>query len=158
LKATTHNLFSIGLMLFVLSLFGYPLLITVFLAIVATILTNAVIDKGGHARGDGVPRRTWVTHSLITAPFWGAATWVATLVVPAALVGVFPPNLALLGLFALLGVLAGWSHLLLDSVTEGGVFAFDRRRRAIAHYSYDNPPLNLAFSALGLALLLAAIL
>jgi Protein of unknown function (DUF1286) len=158
LKLVTHNIFSIGLMLFVVSLFGRPLLVTVFLAVVATLLTNLVIDKVGHAGGVGVARRTWLTHSIITAPFWGAAVWALTLVIPAALVGVFPPDPVLLHWFASLGVVAAWSHLLLDWVTEGGVFAFDGRRRALAHFSYDNLPLNLGFSALGVALLLAAIL
>jgi hypothetical protein len=102
--------------------------------------------------------RTWRTHSIITAPFWGAAAWALTLILPAALVGVFPPNLTLLGFFVTLGVLAGWSHLLLDSLTEGGVFAFDGRRWAVAHFSYDNLLLNLGFSALGLILLLRALL
>lgn len=157
MKSATHNLFSIGLMLFVVSFFGYPLIITVLLAIVATIFTNLLIDEIGHSSSEGVLRRTWVTHSVITAPFWGAAAWALILMIPAALLGVFPPNLLLLAFYASLGVLAGWSHLLLDSLTEGGVFAFDAKRRAIAHFAYDNRPLNLCFSVLGLVLLLAAL-
>jgi len=156
LKSITHNLFSIGLMLFVVSSFGYPAVITVMLVVIATVFTNLLIDMVGHSRLGGVSRRTWFTHSIITAPFWGAAAWSLSLVIPAAIVGVFPPNL-LLAFFASLGVLAGWSHLLLDSVTEGGVFAFDGRRRALAHFPYDSLPLNIAFSALGLTLLLLAI-
>jgi hypothetical protein len=145
-------------MLYVLSLFGYLLLVMILLAIVATVFTNALIDSVGHTREGGIPRRTWVTHSIVTAPLWGAAGWAFVLVVAAALVGVFPPGLFLLEYFAWLGALAGWSHLLLDSVTEGGVFSFDGSRRALAHFAYDNWPLNVGFSVLGVALLFAALL
>ncbi len=72
--------------------------------------------------------------------------------------GVFPPHLVLLGFFTSLGFLSGWSHLLLDSLTEGGVFDLDGKRRALAHFAYDNPLLNLGFSALGVALVLMAVL
>jgi len=145
-------------MLYVLSLFGVPLLVTVVLAVVATVFTNALIDGVGHARGGAVPRRTWASHSIVTAPLWGAAAWALVLVVPSAFVGVFPPDLLMLWFFTSLGVIAGWSHLLLDWITEGAVFAFDGKRRALAHFSYHNRLLNLWFSALGIALLLVAIL
>ena len=157
MRSATHNLFSVGLILYVVSYFGYPLLITVSLMVVATVFTNFLIDKVGHTRRDGFPRRTWVTHSVVTAPLWGAAAWALTIIVPAALVGVFPPGLVLLALFSALGALAGWSHLFLDSLTEGGVFAPGGRRWALAHFSYDNRSLNLGLSALGLTLLLVAL-
>jgi len=145
-------------MLYVVSLLGYPLLVTIILVAVATVFTNAIIDSVGHTHRGGIPRRTWVTHSIVTAPLWGAAGWAFVLVVAAALVGVFPPGTFLLEYFAWLGALAGWSHLVLDSVTEGGVFSFDGSLRALAHFAYDNPLLNLGFSALGVVLVLMAIL
>ena len=157
MRATTHNLFSVGLILYVVSYSGYPLLITVLLMVVATVFTNFLIDKVGHTREDGVPRRTWVTHSVVTAPLWGAAAWALTIIVPAALVGVFPPGLVLLALFSALGAVAGWSHLFLDSLTEGGIFAPGGKRWALAHFSYDNRSLNLGLSALGLTLLFVAL-
>jgi len=157
LRSTTHNLFSAGLILYVVSYSGYPPLITVLLMVVATVFTNFLIDKVGHTREDGVPRRTWVTHSVVTAPLWGAAAWALTIIVPAALVGVFPPGLVLLALFSALGAVAGWSHLFLDSLTEGGIFAPGGKRWALAHFSYDNRSLNLGLSALGLTLLFVAL-
>ena len=156
MKMATHNIFSTGVMLYVLALFNPPL-ITALLAVLATLLTNLVIDELGHASEYGTFRRTWVTHSIITALLWGEAAWAITLILAAALVGTFPPKL-LLEFFASLGAIAGWSHLLLDSITEGGVFAFDGRQRAIAHFPYDNLPLNLGFSALGVGFLLVAFL
>jgi hypothetical protein len=157
LRSATHNLFSVGLILYVVSYFGYLLLITALLMVVATVFTNFLIDKVGHTRGGGVPKRTWVTHSVVTAPLWGAAAWVLTIIVPAALVGGFPPGLVLVTLFSALGALAGWSHLFLDSLTEGGVFAPGGKRWALAHFSYDNRSLNLGVSALGLTLLFVAL-
>jgi Protein of unknown function (DUF1286) len=145
-------------MLWIVTLFGDPLVVVLLLAAVATVLTNALIDEVGHTSRDGISRRRFLTHSIITAPFWGAAVWAAVLIVPAASLGLFPPDPLLLRFFASLGVLAAWSHLLLDSLTEGGVFAFSFHRRALAHFAYDNGPLNLAFSVLGVLLLFAALL
>ncbi len=55
MKSATHNFFSFGLILYVVSLFGYPLLLTVILAALATLFTNALIDAVGHTTGGGVP-------------------------------------------------------------------------------------------------------
>jgi hypothetical protein len=158
LKSNTHNLFSIGLMIWIITLFGDPLVVMLLLAAVATVFTNAIIDELGHTTTDGVPRRRFLTHSIITAPFWGAAAWALVFIVPATSLGLFPPDPVLLWFFASLGVLAAWSHLLLDSLTESGVFAFSFRRQALAHFAYDNWTLNLSFSLLGVVLLFAALL
>ena len=158
MKLITHNIFSIGLVLYVASYLTYLSVFTVILAVPATILTNFLIDKVGHDGAGGVPRRTWVTHSVVTAPLWGGLAWALTLIVPAALFGVFPPNLSRLGFFLALGVLSGWSHLFLDSLTEGGVYGFDRRRRALGHLPYDNRAMNLGCSALGFTLFFVALM
>ncbi len=157
MKLFTHNLFSFGLVLYVASLVVYLQFLTVVFALAATILTNVLIDKVGHVEANGGSRRAWVTHSIVTAPLWGAAAWGLTLIVPAALLGVFPPNMSRLGFFVFLGVVSGWSHLVLDSITEGGVFGLDGRRRAMGHFSYDNAGVNFGCSALGLALLIVAL-
>lgn len=155
MKAVTHNFFSAGLMLFFASLFGPLGLATAGLAVLSTILTNAVIDEVGHSRTEDVLRRTWATHSVLTAPFWGAAVWALLLQVTAYLLGVTPPRL-FVAFFASQGAVAGWSHLFLESLTEGGVFVFSFRRHAIAHFSYNNQLLSLGFCALGVALTFAA--
>jgi len=155
-KSLTHNVFSIGLMVFVVSLFGDPLLVTLVVVAVAVYLTNLLIDRLGHSKSEGVMRRTWLTHSLLTAPAWGAVAWGLTLTVFLALRGFYPPEPILLAFFMSLGGMAGWSHLLLDALTEGGVFGFSRRREALAHFSYDNVPLNLSFCLLGVFLFLLA--
>ena len=48
-----------------------------------------------------------------------------------------------------------YSHLLLDSLTQGEVH-LGRRRVALAHLRYDNGVLNGAFAALGLLMVFAA--
>jgi hypothetical protein len=152
MKSLTHNVFSIGLVVFVDSLIESPFVVTVALAVFATFLTNVLIDRLGHDRRGGVPRRKWLTHSVVTAPIWGGVAWALTLTVPLAVVDVLP-HLIFLVFFVALGALAGWSHLLLDAVTEGGVFGLRGKRLAMAHFSYDNPGLNMWFCALGLTLL-----
>jgi len=55
-----------------------------------------------------------------------------------------------------IGAVLSYSHLLLDSFTEGGIY-LGRRRLAIAHLRYNNPVANGAFTALGAILILAAL-
>ncbi len=56
-----------------------------------------------------------------------------------------------------LGIVLAYSHLLLDALTEGGVYLW-RRRIALAHLRYNNLILNGAFAALGVLLVFAALL
>lgn len=155
MKAVTHDLFSVGLLLYVVTLLGVATITTVAYVVVVAALTNALVDGIGHSKRDGIPKRGWVTHSVVTAPVWGAVACLLVLAVPYAvgLVSLGP----VVAFLALLGALAGWSHLLLDSLTEGGVFGLGLRRLALAHYRYDNTPLNLCFGCLGVALILAAV-
>jgi len=55
-----------------------------------------------------------------------------------------------------LGVLAGLSHLLLDTPTEGGIY-YRGRRWALAHWRYNNAAANGLFALLGLVMLAAAL-
>ena len=157
MKALTHDMFALGLIVYVDSLFEANGLFTIVAAVAATILTNLAIDGFGHARVRGVPRRLWSTHSVVTAPVWGGLVWALALVVFGSVLGA--PSFSDLDLprFVFFGMVAGWGHLLLDAMTEGGVFGLGRRRVALAHFSYDNAVLNLGFSAIGLALLAAGL-
>jgi hypothetical protein len=56
-----------------------------------------------------------------------------------------------------LGVVAGLSHLLLDALTEGGIY-YRGRRWAIAHWHYDNGAANGLFALLGILMFAAAFL
>ena len=54
-----------------------------------------------------------------------------------------------------LGTTLAYSHLLLDALTEGGVY-LGRRRVALAHLRYNNLILNGAFATFGVLLAFAA--
>ena len=54
-----------------------------------------------------------------------------------------------------LGAVLAYSHILLDALTEGGVY-IGRRRAALAHLRYDNLILNGTFTGLGVLLVFAA--
>ena len=155
MKATTHNVFAFGLSIFLLSKTGHLSVLSSLVALWLTLAVNTTIDVFGHTRKNDIPTRSFVTHSVFTAPLWGAAVGIATMIVP---YSVF--NLSADSAFELLGAALGATvastHLLLDAFTQAGVY-LGRRRIAIAHMSYDNPALNLAFFVLGLLLLAVAL-
>jgi Protein of unknown function (DUF1286) len=156
LKAVTHDVFSLGVGLYTVirveqQSTAFFLVLVVWLA----IATNELIDVVGHVNRSGNPTRSFWTHSIISAPAWGIAVALAS----AYLLDIFfgrvmtgPETLFVI----VLGAVLAYSHLFLDALTEGGVFLW-RRRVALAHMRYNNPVLNGAFAALGLVLLLAAI-
>jgi len=155
MKAVTHNLFSVGVEVYFVSVvrafWPSSLLLGAWLA----VSTGFVIDALGHSGREGMSVRSWATHSVLTAPLWGAFIGLSTPLVATSLLRV-TPDVRLLGFSALLGVLAAYSHLLLDSLTEGGVFAL-RHRIAIAHFGNNNLVLNSAFSLFGIVLCLAGL-
>jgi Protein of unknown function (DUF1286) len=148
MRIATHDIFSAGLLYAFLSppnFFG-PRLLAFLVGVVLSFSVNHLIDGLGHRRRDGRPVRTPLTHSVLTAPLWGAGAGYAVYIAveQAGLGG----RLGLVGL-VVAGVLAAYSHLLLDSVTEGGVFVLTKRV-AIAHFRSRNRVLNGAFVLLGL--------
>ena len=155
MKAVTHYLFSAGISLGLVSLSGSLDLGTTAFALWLSFSINYLIDALGHTRRDGNPTRTWLTHSLITAPAWGGSVALASLVSLTQASGSVLPGGTLVPWTAL-GVLIAGQHLFLDSLTQAGVYSW-RRRIALAHFRYDNVALNLCFSLLG-ALLIAAAL
>ena len=155
MKAITHDLFSVGVGLYLLVRIDGPssplyLLLAVWLA----FITNRVIDGLGHSTRGGMSVRSFWTHSIFTAPVWGIAFAVASVYLLDVVIG---QNMtASQTLFAAgLGAVLAYSHLLLDALTEGGVY-LGRRRVALAHLRYNNLVLNGAFATLGLLLALAA--
>ena len=51
----------------------------------------------------------------------------------------------------IIGAIIASGHLMLDSLTEAGVY-LARRRVAVAHFSYDNQFLNAGFIVAGMCL------
>ncbi|MGC8613199.1 MAG: DUF1286 domain-containing protein [Conexivisphaera sp.] len=163
MKLATHYIFTIGMV----ALAARPILppaVRLSTAIWLGILVNWLIDHGGHEVRGGIPRRTAVTHSVPGAVGVGVALGI----LPVAAVLVLVPSLASwLGtqptagplfvlLAGLLGGLAGLSHLLLDALTEGGIY-YHGRRWALAHWRYDNAVANALFMFLGLVMTGAAL-
>ena len=120
----------------------------VFSGILA-LAANYLIDALGH-RGRG---RAPFAHSLVGVTLVTIALFTAlTALSPYAPI----PSIDALKLFAS-SYAGALTHLLLDALTEGGVYIaypFSRRRFAIAHLDYDNPVANVVASTLAIALLL----
>jgi hypothetical protein len=155
LKAITHDLFSLGVGLFlVFRLEGRPDYLYLFLTLWLAFAINEAIDVFGHFTRGGVAVRSFWTHSLFTAPIWGVVVAVASIYLLDIIAGrTITTSQALF--VAWLGATLAYSHLLLDALTEGGVY-LGRRRIAIAHLRYNNPALNGAFAAIGVLLALTA--
>ncbi len=149
----THGVFSLGLGLYLVYHIHPPTLSFLVLLVWLAFATNELIDVLGHVRRGGRPTRSFWTHSVFTAPAWGiAAALASTYVLDIILGETMTTSQALfVGGF---GAVFAYSHLMLDALTEGGVF-LGRRRVALAHMKYDNRVLNGAFTALGALLVFA---
>jgi hypothetical protein len=155
LKAITHDAFSFGVGLYLtFHVDQQPTLTLLLLVAWLAFATNELIDVMGHANRDGRPVRSFWTHSVFTAPVWGvAAALVSAYVLDAVLGQAMTTSQALFA--GAIGFVFAYSHLLLDALTEGGVY-LGRRRVALAHLRYDNSILNGVFTALGVILVFAA--
>jgi hypothetical protein len=152
LKALTHNLFSLGVGVYLVFRIVQPTPLYLILVVWSAFATNVLIDMG-HVNKGGMSVRAFWTHSILVAPLWGIAVSVASLYVLDTVTGL--EVTALQAVFAAgLGAVLAYSHLLLDALTEGGVF-FARRRIALAHLRNNNPVLNAVFAGLGIFLMLA---
>jgi hypothetical protein len=146
----THTIFTWG----VASLFFYWIgihfdnqLLTSFVYIwliyflAVSWLGNHVIDIFGHAiLPNGMPKRLARTHSVFTAPIWGAGcavvvTWLLSKV------WIFHVTPYYAGAI-MIGVFVGYSHLFLDAFTQAGIY-FTTKRIDIMHLSYNNTIANL---------------
>lgn len=154
MKSLTHNLFSAGLGLYFVSRFGLPPLLELLLVAWLSLAINWIIDTLGHTRARGIPVRTFVTHSIFTAPLWGGLVGVATIVVPRSVLNIDVSSTVTL-LAITTGVMIAYLHLFLDALTEAGVY-LGRGRIAIAHFSYSNPLINLGFMIIGVILLIVS--
>jgi membrane-bound metal-dependent hydrolase YbcI (DUF457 family) len=125
-----------------------PAYLRLYLAVALSLLVNPVIDGLGHTRRGGFIARTPLTHSVFTAPLWGCAVGYLIWAVPMEL-GM--ESLAPLEWVVFAGTVVSLGHLLLDSLTERGVYLL-RGRMALAHFRSGNFLLNSAFVALGLGL------
>jgi hypothetical protein len=155
MKALPHYLFSTGVSFGLLSLSHALMPGSIGMALWLSLSINYLIDVLGHVSRNGNPTRTWLTHSVLTAPILGAL--VAAISLDAALRAFGSgPSLEPLALWTFMGALVSEEHLFLDSLTESGVYAL-KRRIAIAHFNYDNMALNIGFALLGVLLITVAL-
>jgi len=155
----THVIFTLGLVALVAAWLGLGVAVGLLAAVWLAAVVNYIIDAAGHEVRNGYRRRTAATHSLTGATAMGAAvgllpTLVILLAAPG-VAGAYYGPLLLLEVTAL-GAVAGLSHLLLDALTEGGIY-YRGRRWALAHWRYNNPAANGLFALLGLVMLGAAL-
>ncbi len=116
----------------------------------AAALVNIAVDMLGHEVKGGIPRRTAFSHSLVGPFFFSLA-----FILPALLA---PPHEAVAATISILGGV--YTHLLLDAVTEGGIYPywpFSRRRWRLAGLRYNHVAANTVAILSG-ALLLAVAL
>jgi hypothetical protein len=155
MKALTHDLFSVGVGLYiVLRIGGQSGLLYLLLTVWLAFATNEVIDVLGHFTRGSIPVRSFWTHSVFTAPAWGIAIAIASIYLLDRIIDQGTTVSQAIFVSGLGAVLA-YSHLLLDALTEGGVY-LGGRRVALAHLRYNNPLLNGFFAALGILLVFAA--
>lgn len=144
----THFVFGAGVVSALAGGIPYDLRWT--LAIVLSLTANMVVDELGHVVRKGFVSRSPLTHSIFTAPVWGGAVgyavWWAGHGLGLLAAGLEWPSVVL-------GVVVAGSHLLLDSLTERGVFVLTNRV-ALAHFGARNFLLNAVFVLIGIALFL----
>lgn len=128
-----------------------PIYVGLYFAVTLSLLVNPVLDWLGHFRRGPFVSRSPLTHSLLTAPVWGAGVgyfvWYGLSEYGRSGIG--------LAFFVYAGVAVALAHLLLDALTEKGVFILDKRV-ALAHFRSGNRVLNGAFLVLGIGLILVA--
>ena len=149
MKMLTHIVFGAGAAAF----FSPELAVDqrLLVAAVLSLLVNPVIDELGHVVRKGFVARSPITHSVFTAPLWGAG---AGYILGLAASELGPITLSLWTVLIFAGVVVALSHLLLDALTERGVY-FLTKRIALAHFRTGNGLLNGAFLTFGLLLMIA---
>ncbi len=145
----THIVFGAGVVVALLP--SLPADVRFLSAGASSILVNFVIDAFGHSMHGDFVARSPLTHSVVAAPVWGGALgyvlWAA-----GANSGLVEASLE--GAFVSSGIAVAATHLLLDSLTERGVYLLTDRM-ALAHFRSDNGILNGLFLLGGFALFLA---
>ncbi|WP_291764719.1 DUF1286 domain-containing protein [Caldivirga sp. UBA161] len=159
MKLRTHIIFSIGLTALIESALGISNIILLLgSSIVLSYLINLLIDVLGHEERNGFTRRSPRTHTM------GRSFAVGLIV--SILVALFLYYMSPIGIYkaliiVLMGPVVGWSHMLLDMLTENGIYVKRRGRWvrfALAHYKYNNPVLNWLFIIIGVMLLIKSLL
>ena len=178
MKIKTHNIFTIGILTAVGAFLTMPVFSFLFASFIA-IISNQLIDTFGHKdkkinyiKPDGTkgviikPVRTPLTHTLFHSILWGLIPSLIALLCfhillkhTPAFKNINPRNIVIL--IFLQGILSGPLHLLLDYITEGGIFVKKKGRyvrTALAHIKYNDPIWNIFFQFIGVLFVAATVL
>ena len=147
MRRSTHIVFGGGVSGIVASILGCDVA-CIGLSIIMGSLVNIAIDMLSHGTREGRVFRGRFLHSLE-----GASAF--SLLVAAFTVFMLPLGNPYIYMTALL--LSGASHILLDSLTPGGVYVAGYKVR-LSWARYDDPAFNLFFQAVGVVLIIASLL
>jgi len=141
MKLKTHYMFSFGLSSLALTIFGVPLIPTIAISLFVSFVGNIIIDKIGHDMSETgqVLRRSPRTHTVPRSVFWGVVSSLPLLFI-IYLIQYDYINLMIASIIS--GVIVGPSHMLLDSLTEKGIYVKKNgswERAALAHRKFDDP-------------------
>ncbi len=158
MKLKTHNIFTIGILTALGSIFTNPIA-SLISASLLSLIANQIIDTLGHkTNAQGYPVRTPLTHTITRSVFWGLIPAVILFLLFGSLDKL--PALHLNGeqpyWILLQGIFAGPLHMVLDAITEGGIFVKTKgrfKRYALAHIKYNNLFWNMFFQLLGIGLI-----
>ncbi len=155
MKFVTHLIVGAGVAAFVAAYTGCSIG-CVAVSIVVGATAQGLVDQFGHESVGAIPRRIAVTHSPDGATILSLLLWVGTAIVFYQ-VGMLTSlaDVLVMGLAVWLAVM---SHLVLDLVTEGGIYVSLRsdRRVKLFGFPYNNVMANRMAQFLGMALLVAA--
>lgn len=145
MRLFTHTVFSFGVGALIFYIWGVlvdsKLLAAYgnqwwFYMLIVSWLGNHMIDRLGHGvTPQGYLTRLPRTHSIFTAPLWGA---LAAVIVTWALSKIWFLDISTYYLGAIeVGVFVAYSHLFLDAFTQSGIY-FTTKRIDIMHLGYNN--------------------
>ena len=157
MKLKTHNLFNIGILTIIGSLFVNPVA-SLISAGILSITGNTIIDTFGHRNnGYGKPIRTYKTHSLLRSIIWGGCPAIVLFfVLPHLPKNKFIPE-GIPYWILIQGIFVGPLHLAMDIITEGGIFIKKNgrfQRYALAHIKYDDIFWNSFYQLIGIAIII----
>ncbi|QGR18626.1 DUF1286 domain-containing protein [Stygiolobus azoricus] len=160
MKLQTHYVFSLGLLTFLDTLLVHHFYTSLFFSGVVSVLGNTLIDRLGHevrsVYGKEIIKRTPLTHTLPRSVIWG---FIPALLLSLLYYYIYEYVSEELLSLALVSLLNGPSHMLLDVFTERGIYVKRNgkwRRFALAHFSYNNPAVNGLAFMLGVLMLFAS--
>ncbi|WP_292000320.1 DUF1286 domain-containing protein [Caldivirga sp.] len=158
MRLRTHVIFSMGLITLAESALRISNVVLLLgSSLVLSYLINFLIDVLGHEEKNGFTRRTPRTHTMGRSFTLGLIISILTAMF---LYYMSPIGIYKALIIALMGPVTGWSHMLLDALTENGIYVKRRgkwTRFALAHFKYNNSALNWLFIVIGVMLIIKSL-